>query len=952
MQTRSSSKFISESSLNPISTNSKQCNRRRSKQRVKPFSIPIVMMEDNRTMEEMLQAPTEGYGDAIVVPDILAENFETKTGLLLLIQANQFHGLESNNPHDHIRSFNRITSTLKFRGVPNDAIKLMLFSYSLEGAAKICPSCFPPVQNNQNHFNQNQGYNQNQGNNQGKYQNRGSNFNQGNSQNQVFNQNQGRGNNFNQVLTYQAPTHQPQVIKQSNFQAYMKENDAVMKNMQTHMTSFPNSNIELKSMFGQFMKMNTASSSGSCLLPCNTVPNPREDLKAITTRSGVTLAGPSVSPPSPPSKERKLSLHELTSTQMILEHADRSTTRPVGIAEDVFVKVGKFYFPTNFVVVDYIVDPRVPLILWRPFLRTRRALIDVYSEELTLRVDDESITFKVACEEYVQEVLGFSDNSKSSSPTLTSDPIISSSSPSFTLFEGGDFILEEIETFLRTPNDLHNLNDDYYDTEGDILYLENFLNEDPSPNLPPVKTKDLKQVDATMTKPLIEKPPELELKELPSHLDYVFLERTDKLPVIISKELKDEEKSALLKVLKSHKQAIAWRISEIKGTFQRCMMAIFHDMIEKTMEVFMDDFSVFSDSFSSCLSHLDQMLKSNETAKDLWDALERQMRSSEYGEQDQKVAILYEYETFKANEGEQLLDTYLLYLQVINDLKKCGYNKDNCDVNDALGYKKKVVVINSDPLALVAEKMNSANKKQEFVKSDDKKEDKKDDEKKRDMSKIKCCNCKKEGHFAKDCKKAKQNNEFNEQIKVLNEKNADLLDQTKVLKDQLQVKHVVIDTNIECHAKYAKLEEEIYEYMIRYFTLFDNDKQHRKQIVDQEVLFDKMSVELVELDKHEDEVVSLMEKEKAKLKTIESLKSKECDKVENSKVIDPGMFKLSVLQSVSPISMSKTSRDSKNVENLDTFSSVRRPKHSGVIWKKKWLSNTSNVDLSSVSLSN
>nr|GEX23481.1 putative reverse transcriptase domain-containing protein [Tanacetum cinerariifolium] len=93
-------------------------------------------MADNCMMEEMLQAPTEGYGDVIVVPDILAEIFEIKTGLLSLIQANQFYGFESNNPHDHIRSFNKITSTLNFRNVPNDAIKLMLFPYSLEGAAK------------------------------------------------------------------------------------------------------------------------------------------------------------------------------------------------------------------------------------------------------------------------------------------------------------------------------------------------------------------------------------------------------------------------------------------------------------------------------------------------------------------------------------------------------------------------------------------------------------------------------------------------------------------------------------------------------------------------------------------------------------------------------------------------------------------------------------------------
>nr|GEW99487.1 hypothetical protein [Tanacetum cinerariifolium] len=141
MQTRSSSKFVSESSSNPISTNSKHRNRRRSKPRVEPFSIieiPIVTMVDNRMMEEMLQAPTEGYGDAIVVPDILANFFEIRTCLLSLIQANQFHGFECNNPHDLIRSFIRITSTLKFRDVPNNVIKLMLFPYSLKGAAKIC----------------------------------------------------------------------------------------------------------------------------------------------------------------------------------------------------------------------------------------------------------------------------------------------------------------------------------------------------------------------------------------------------------------------------------------------------------------------------------------------------------------------------------------------------------------------------------------------------------------------------------------------------------------------------------------------------------------------------------------------------------------------------------------------------------------------------------------------
>nr|GFC07885.1 reverse transcriptase domain-containing protein [Tanacetum cinerariifolium] len=92
---------------------------------------------------------------------------------------------------------------------------------------------------------------------------------------------------------------------------------------------------------------------------------------------------------------KKLSLPELTPTRMTLELADRSITRPKGVAEDVFVKVGKFHFPTNFVVIDFEADPRVPLILGSSFLRTGRALIDVYGEEITLRVNDESITFNL-----------------------------------------------------------------------------------------------------------------------------------------------------------------------------------------------------------------------------------------------------------------------------------------------------------------------------------------------------------------------------------------------------------------------------------------------------------------------------------------------------------------------------------------------------------------------------
>nr|GEV60238.1 integrase, catalytic region, zinc finger, CCHC-type, peptidase aspartic, catalytic [Tanacetum cinerariifolium] len=657
------------------------------------------------------------------------------------------------------------------------------------------------------------------------------------------------------------------------------------------------------------------------------------------------------------------------------------------------------------------------------------------------------------------------------------------------------------------------------------------------------------------------------------------------------------------------------------------------------------------------------------TTKDLWDALARHMLSSEYGEQDRKAAVLYEYETFKATEGELLLDTYIRYLQVINDLKKCGYSNDNCelnfkflnniqpewkqyvtmmrqnknlmdinidalynilkqnlgDVNDAMGLKKKTVVVTSDPLALIYEKTkeghfakdckkvkvkdyeyyntkmllakkdkdeqillteeqawmeSSSDSDQEInanmvfmaqidkVLSDSEDSTSSDDDKISEVSYYQSeyeseseyetleyydntttyglfVNDNDDQEIFYDCKNCLENlieslinhkesavdhndsegvdklirkfnkkiakclkriEKANQQNKDFENQNKDLQDKYDVLKDQLQVKHVVIDTHVECQEKYAKLEAERYEYMIIYSAYFDNDKQHRKQIADQKVLYDKMSVQLVELDKHvrdlkntvldkdfkiskleecvrnkdleiekclerlnvcenklhkmgqtnqtvhmimpskdtlyngrkgigfenpsyfekakdlrpslydekviglgytptflthsnkaleikkfkrarenkiefaydygtnefaqtvcsdcdfrkiiidlEDEVVSLLEKEKANLETIESLKSKgfessentisesknqsqndcqvvekECDQVENSKVIAPGMFKLSVSQ------------------KLDTFSSVRRPKHNDVIWKKKGSSNTSNVDFSSV----
>ncbi|GJZ86329.1 hypothetical protein Tco_0657939 [Tanacetum coccineum] len=142
MPTRSSSNLVGETSTNP-----KRRNRRRSRQIVKPFSLeenPVVTMADQRTMAELLQAPTEGYRDAIVIPAILAENFELKHGLLNLVTSKQFYGFEKEDPHAHIRWFNKITSTIKYRDVPNSSIKLMLFPFSIEGAARIWLEKEPP----------------------------------------------------------------------------------------------------------------------------------------------------------------------------------------------------------------------------------------------------------------------------------------------------------------------------------------------------------------------------------------------------------------------------------------------------------------------------------------------------------------------------------------------------------------------------------------------------------------------------------------------------------------------------------------------------------------------------------------------------------------------------------------------------------------------------------------
>nr|GEV54202.1 reverse transcriptase domain-containing protein [Tanacetum cinerariifolium] len=183
-------------------------------------------------------------------------------------------------------------------------------------------------------------------------------------------------------------------------------------------------------------------------------------------------------------------------------------------------------------------DPREPLILRRSFLKTERALIDVFEGELTLRVEKEAITFNL------------DQTSRNHTPYY--DPIVSTTSPTLTPFENSDFLLKEVDAFLALEDDPTSpkVDQSYLDCEGDILLLEAFPNDNPS--LPP----QIKEIICLKF---------VKLKDLPPHLEYTFLEDDDKLPVIIAKDLSMEEKTALITVLKSHKRAIAWKLSDIKG---------------------------------------------------------------------------------------------------------------------------------------------------------------------------------------------------------------------------------------------------------------------------------------------------------------------------------------------------------------------------------------------------
>nr|GEW51638.1 hypothetical protein [Tanacetum cinerariifolium] len=654
MQTRSSSRLVSNPPLNPTPStnpNPKGRNRRRSKQRIKEFNLeevspPIVMMVDQRTMAQLLQAPTEGYEDAIVVPAITADNFELKHGLLTLVQNKQFFGHDKEHSHAHIRYFNKITSTLKFLNVSKteawDRFKDLLLAYPyhgflelhqldtfynalnfkyqdslnstaggnfldkmpceclaiIEGKSKVRYSRNKPVvakvSTNTSSFgispdvvelndmvkallldkkSQNQApttvkavkescvtcggahsYRNCPATDGNVYSN---NIQEFVSQASAVNHNQGNTSYRPPMMSNQnrppgfPPVPNNQNVVENELEATKDTvhptNNESTEDIQPLVVPTDSSTLNSEPVNSPIIEPKLPEKlgdPGKFLIPCDFLRK-AECLALAYLSASINLM--------PLFVWNKLSLPDLSLMCMTLEPTDCSISRPVGVAEDVCVIVGTSYFSADFVVVYFDVDPQVPLILGRSFLKTRRALIDVFKE-------------------YSHEVLGFSDVIASGNPTTYYDSIVSTTSPTLTAFRNSDFLLEEVDAFLALEDDptLLKVNQSYLDSEGDILLLEAFLNDDPSlppPNqgnyLPEVR-KELKIYEAKSDKSSIDEPLEVVLKDLPPHLENIFLEGDDKFPVTIVKDLSVEEKTALIMVLKSHKRAIAWKLSDIK----------------------------------------------------------------------------------------------------------------------------------------------------------------------------------------------------------------------------------------------------------------------------------------------------------------------------------------------------------------------------------------------------
>nr|GEV54771.1 reverse transcriptase domain-containing protein [Tanacetum cinerariifolium] len=407
------------------------------------------------------RAPTEGYGEDIVILKINANHFEIKMNLLQLVQANPYHGFERENPHTHINNFKRITSTVKFWDVPNDVIKLMMFPYSLEGNARVC-NTIPNPKGEMKPITTRSG------------------------------------------ISYEGPSipTPKKVVEQ--------ETDETMDKEQTN---FQGSTAHIQPLVTLISKPNVLKTLPKPNIPYPSRLNDQKLHEKATNKMEKFFQ-----------IFQDLHFNISFADALLLMPKFSSTIKSLLTNKDKLFELAKIPLNENCSTMllkklpEKLGDPGKFLIPWRSFLRTSRALIDVYGEEITLRVNDDA------------EILGFSNNSSGGNPTSTFEPILSDSFLPLTVFKGSDFILEEIDAYLKDESVSPEI-----DHQGEVV-------------------KD---------KSSIEEPPELKLKDLPSHLEYAYLEGVDKLPVIISKDLKVDEKEALLKVLKSHKRAIAWKITDI-----------------------------------------------------------------------------------------------------------------------------------------------------------------------------------------------------------------------------------------------------------------------------------------------------------------------------------------------------------------------------------------------------
>ncbi|GKA93642.1 reverse transcriptase domain-containing protein [Tanacetum coccineum] len=495
------------------------------------------------------------------------------------------------------------------------------------------------------------GFNQpNVQNNPNRYQETNSNFNQ----NRRGNFNQNRPNN--QGAVYQVPPYQPptqhlvnqalppvsqtQGVSKTDFESYAKANDANMNNLQMKLDNFQRNQNDFQRVYSDsqkkqddFQKMmlsfmqsyHTNQPSSSSSLPSNTIPNPRNEAKAITTRSGASYDGPPIPPPVVEKEIEVTKDTELPSTEDIqpppLVHEQTKDKEPIE--------------EPSFVANKAKPNLPYPSRLNKQKIREKDDVLKSFSQLVPNHENPLNVVIKpsisynnleslkkvdlidVTCEEYSQEVLGFSDSVAYNNPSPYYDPIVSTSSPTLTPFDESDFLLfEEADAFIAIDDEPVSpvFNATYYDPEGDILILEALLNNDPLPHpnqgdYSPGIQKDLKVVEPKKSslEPKDEIP-EVELKELPPHLEYAFLEENNKLPVIISKDLSQDEKTSLINVLKNQKQAIAWKLSDIRGIdpefcshkilleddyepsvqHQRRVNPKIHDVIKKEVEKLLD----------------------------------------------------------------------------------------------------------------------------------------------------------------------------------------------------------------------------------------------------------------------------------------------------------------------------------------------------------------------------